>query len=245
MEFSLLINGRSYRLPEGIHVIGRDRDCDIVLDERGVSSSHCRFTVTNGELFVEDLGSRNGTRVAGRRIGERTRLEAGTALLIADLSCAIIAAAPAVAPAPPQSASAPGRTARRGRSGPRVPGWAVAGMVVAVIGIAWPALRGDLRLAEAQDRLTQAEEECTWVAGRLPEADQTAVQAKLAACKALQGAVAALPAGPLGKAQGPGRPYKRFGGGPVPACGRTGHGGGLGRPDRPGRWRQRGDRAHG
>lgn len=49
-------------------VIGRSADCAIVLDDDFVSTRHAR--VVNGEngLYLEDLGSTNGTYVNGRRI---------------------------------------------------------------------------------------------------------------------------------------------------------------------------------
>lgn len=49
-------------------VIGRSPDCAIVLDDDYVSTRHSR--VVNGEtgLYLEDLGSTNGTYVNGRRI---------------------------------------------------------------------------------------------------------------------------------------------------------------------------------
>lgn len=49
-------------------VIGRSPDCAIVLDDDYVSTRHSR--IVNGEngLYLEDLGSTNGTYVNGRRI---------------------------------------------------------------------------------------------------------------------------------------------------------------------------------
>lgn len=49
-------------------VIGRSSDCAIVLEDDFVSTRHAR--VVNGEagLYLEDMGSTNGTYVNGRRI---------------------------------------------------------------------------------------------------------------------------------------------------------------------------------
>ena len=44
-------------------VIGRDSDCDIVINDRNVSRHHLRITEDSGGLVVTDLGSANGTFV--------------------------------------------------------------------------------------------------------------------------------------------------------------------------------------
>ena len=52
-------------------VAGRDDGCDLQVDDDRVSREHCRFVIDPPHLAVRDLGSRNGTRVNGRRITER------------------------------------------------------------------------------------------------------------------------------------------------------------------------------
>jgi two-component system, NtrC family, response regulator AtoC len=53
--------------------IGRDRGCDVPLDHPKISRRHAVVHVGDG-IHVEDLASTNGTRLAGQRIPERTRL---------------------------------------------------------------------------------------------------------------------------------------------------------------------------
>jgi diguanylate cyclase (GGDEF)-like protein len=50
-------------------VIGRAADADIRLQGDGVSRRHARVYLEQGELYVEDLQSANGTLVNGDRIG--------------------------------------------------------------------------------------------------------------------------------------------------------------------------------
>ncbi|MDO4693772.1 MAG: FHA domain-containing protein [Eikenella sp.] len=60
-------------------VVGRSRDADVVLAAPEVSGRHVRLRYDGSELAVEDLGSRNGTFVNGRRV-QNTRLQAGDVL---------------------------------------------------------------------------------------------------------------------------------------------------------------------
>lgn len=56
--------------PDGAElVLGRAADCDLTLPHDSVSRQHARLTVrADGSARVEDLGSKNGLRVDGRRV---------------------------------------------------------------------------------------------------------------------------------------------------------------------------------
>jgi len=70
----------TFRMTPGrARTLGRGPRADFVLDAALVSRVHCRLTVTNGELIVENLGSTNGTYVNGRSI-ERSILKVGDRL---------------------------------------------------------------------------------------------------------------------------------------------------------------------
>ncbi len=49
-------------------IVGRDPDADVRCDDDLVSSAHGRITQVNGRWQLEDLGSRNGTYLAGQRV---------------------------------------------------------------------------------------------------------------------------------------------------------------------------------
>ncbi|MBK8590640.1 MAG: FHA domain-containing protein [Sandaracinaceae bacterium] len=49
-------------------VVGRSRDCGLVISDGTVSGRHARLTWHGAVLLVEDLGSANGTWVGGQRI---------------------------------------------------------------------------------------------------------------------------------------------------------------------------------
>jgi DNA-binding winged helix-turn-helix (wHTH) protein len=69
--------GRQFALGEGEIVIGRGSDAGICIDSGGVSRRHARVLVNGDAAHVEDLGSKNGTFVAGTPITGRRRLVDG------------------------------------------------------------------------------------------------------------------------------------------------------------------------
>jgi hypothetical protein len=69
-------------VPEGDRTtIGRSPDCDIFLDDVTVSRKHAAIVKKNGDLFIEDQGSLNGTFLNRKRI-ESAKLENGDELQI-------------------------------------------------------------------------------------------------------------------------------------------------------------------
>ena len=61
----------------GEYVVGRDRDCDLPVTVNGVSGKHARVSVADHGLFVEDLGSSNGTYLDGKAVDSKTGFTAG------------------------------------------------------------------------------------------------------------------------------------------------------------------------
>jgi serine/threonine protein kinase len=58
-----------YVVEPGAYVIGRDAECELRVEADRVSRRHARLTVHGNEWLIEDLGSSNGTRINGQRIG--------------------------------------------------------------------------------------------------------------------------------------------------------------------------------
>ena len=71
MKLRLLIHDGSPRqvpLEEGTITLGRSRSCNVKLEDPILSRQHCAITVDEGRVVVADLGSSNGTFVAGNPI---------------------------------------------------------------------------------------------------------------------------------------------------------------------------------
>jgi hypothetical protein len=71
------------RLPlRATNAIGRDAGNDIALPDEAASARHAKLEAGDGEWFIEDLGSTNGTLVNGVRIEKRERLRPGDEIAI-------------------------------------------------------------------------------------------------------------------------------------------------------------------
>ncbi|NLM04914.1 MAG: FHA domain-containing protein [Clostridiales bacterium] len=60
-----------------VTVIGRKRGCDIQILDRFLSSQHAKITMDEGEYFLEDLESANGTYLNGNKIEDVVKLKTG------------------------------------------------------------------------------------------------------------------------------------------------------------------------
>jgi pSer/pThr/pTyr-binding forkhead associated (FHA) protein len=70
-------------------LVGRSDECDLRVTEGHPSRRHARLSVDADGLWVEDLGSANGTRVNGTPITAKTRLRSGDSVAF-DLSVFIV-----------------------------------------------------------------------------------------------------------------------------------------------------------
>ncbi len=81
-RFRLVLGAREVPLREGEHLLGRASEASVVVDAARVSRLHARIRVEGGSALLEDLGSKNGTFVWGRRIAGPTSLEDGDEIRI-------------------------------------------------------------------------------------------------------------------------------------------------------------------
>ena len=67
-------------------IVGRSPNADIVIAAGYVSARHARFSLMGQNLFVEDLGSTNGTAVNGQPISEPVALNNNDIVNVGDVS---------------------------------------------------------------------------------------------------------------------------------------------------------------
>jgi predicted component of type VI protein secretion system len=82
MRFRLRYLQHDLELSEGQFAVGRNATCQLSLDDPLVSRRHALLTVSEEGVMIEDLSSRNGVLVNGRRIQGRVALQVGDRILI-------------------------------------------------------------------------------------------------------------------------------------------------------------------
>jgi hypothetical protein len=105
-------SGRRIPLLSEDLTIGRQAGNDLTLNDQQVSRRHARIESRDGEVFVTDLGTANGTYVNGQRIDGTVALRSGDAIgigettirFVADMTATVVATA---APEPPPRPSTP------------------------------------------------------------------------------------------------------------------------------------------
>lgn len=74
MPIYLECMGYSVEVPAGATIVGRDVTCALRLDDEGISRRHMCLLRSEDEIFVEDLGSSNGTVLNGEPLAGTARL---------------------------------------------------------------------------------------------------------------------------------------------------------------------------
>lgn len=69
--------GSVYRLQRGRNVVGRGPEAEVRISLDGISRAHANIVVEQDRVYVEDLGSTNGTHLRGQRIDGVAELQDG------------------------------------------------------------------------------------------------------------------------------------------------------------------------
>jgi pSer/pThr/pTyr-binding forkhead associated (FHA) protein len=76
------LSGTSVRLGEAAVTMGRSQDSTIVLDDDYVSSRHARVFPRDGQWYVEDMGSTNGTYLDRTKVITATPVKIGVPIRV-------------------------------------------------------------------------------------------------------------------------------------------------------------------
>jgi len=89
--------GRAISIKRNTLLIGRAEECDVRPLSEEVSRRHCAIHVGPADVWVEDLGSRNGTFVNGTRIDGKVKVADGDMIRVGGLELKLTCNAPAAA----------------------------------------------------------------------------------------------------------------------------------------------------
>jgi pSer/pThr/pTyr-binding forkhead associated (FHA) protein/outer membrane protein assembly factor BamB len=125
-------------LKEGRLTVGRDQSNDVVLDDDGISGFHAEIQTEDGNSFLVDLGSTNGTYINGKKISGRQTLKAWATLRFDQVEAEVVdpdrRRPTTVHKAIGDADLAGGKTAVRPAAG----GWALKGCTGAMAGKVFP-----------------------------------------------------------------------------------------------------------
>lgn len=79
-RWQIVIGDRQFDLREGENLVGREHDAAVHIEAPSISRHHARILVSGEHITIEDLHSKNGTCVRGKRV-HRGELSDGDAIL--------------------------------------------------------------------------------------------------------------------------------------------------------------------
>ena len=84
--YRLIWGNREIALAPGENLLGRDESAVVWIDEAQVSRRHARIVIGESKAVLEDLGSRNGTRLRGEKIRSAVELADGDLIAVGSAS---------------------------------------------------------------------------------------------------------------------------------------------------------------
>jgi len=91
-------------------VMGRHPSCQIVLDNAAVSRNHAQILESHGTYYLEDLRSRNGTLLNGKKIQGRTEIKDGSEIRVCEVALRFYQGLPPTSGDGPTATPAPAAT---------------------------------------------------------------------------------------------------------------------------------------
>lgn len=109
----LLTRGkREFVLDKGENLLGRDPDARVYVDHPSVSRRHARISINSISAVLEDLKSRNGTFLDGRRIETPTEIHHGAIIGLGPITLTLMVLQAGVSTLPMVDSSRPARKSK-------------------------------------------------------------------------------------------------------------------------------------
>jgi DNA-binding winged helix-turn-helix (wHTH) protein len=83
----IVIGESEFDLREGENLVGREREAAVRIEAPSISRRHARIVISGEQVTLEDLNSKNGTFVRGKRV-HRGELSDGDAILFGTVAAA-------------------------------------------------------------------------------------------------------------------------------------------------------------
>lgn len=84
--YRLIWGDREIALAPGENLLGREENAVVWIDDAQVSRRHARIVIGESNAILEDLGSRNGTRLRGEKIPNSVELADGDLITVGSAS---------------------------------------------------------------------------------------------------------------------------------------------------------------
>jgi len=82
----VVFRGKEIPLRDGANVLGRDASADVQIDDVTVSRRHAKITLREDGATLDDLASKNGTFIDGKKISDTTPLTDHQTFVLGDAS---------------------------------------------------------------------------------------------------------------------------------------------------------------
>jgi DNA-binding winged helix-turn-helix (wHTH) protein len=100
---------RQFVLDSGQNLLGRDPDATVYIDHPSVSRRHARVSIDSARAVVEDLKSRNGTFLDGRRIEIPTEIQNGAIIGLGPITLTFVVLSAGASTLPMGDSAGPAR----------------------------------------------------------------------------------------------------------------------------------------
>jgi DNA-binding winged helix-turn-helix (wHTH) protein len=93
--WQVVIGSHEFDLNDGENLVGREREASVRIDSGSISRRHARITVSPRGVTLEDLDSKNGTTLRGRRVHSASDLRDGDRIVFGTVAAILRAVRPA------------------------------------------------------------------------------------------------------------------------------------------------------